>query len=234
MITIIRSEERGLAEHGWLSSRHTFSFADYYNPDMMSFGTLRVVNEDVVEPGKGFGTHPHRDMEILSYVIDGAVQHKDSMGNGSVIRPGDVQRMSAGTGVLHSEFNDSEDSPVHFLQIWVMPEKNDLPPGYEQHHYPREEKLNRWKLVASREGRDDSLTIHQAVDLYAAVLEKDHLLEYEFSDDRRGFLQVVRGSIRTPDENLQQGDALMIENRERLEIQADAEAELLLFDMASG
>lgn len=232
MNRVIRSADRGLAEHGWLTSRHTFSFADYHNPEMMGFGDLRVVNEDVVEPGMGFGTHPHRDMEIISYVIDGELRHKDSMGNGSVIRAGDVQRMTAGTGVLHSEFNHSATTPVHFLQIWILPQVGGLEPGYEQEFFSHEQKLNRWTLVGSRDGRDKSLTIHQDVDLYASALQRDRALEHGLSGSRRGFLQVVRGDVVANGEQLHPGDALAVEDEATLEITALADAELLLFDMA--
>lgn len=231
MNQVIRSEDRGLAEHGWLTSRHTFSFADYHNPEMMGFGNLRVVNEDVVEPGQGFGTHPHRDMEIVSYVIDGALEHEDSMGNGSVIEPGDLQRMTAGTGVLHSEFNHSTDSPVHFLQIWILPERNALAPGYEQQFFGREDKLNRWRLVGSRDGRDGSLKIHQDIDLRAAVLEQGRELAHAFADGRQGFLQVVRGEVDANGERLGAGDALAMQAAGVLDVLAHTEAELLLFDM---
>ena len=172
MLDIIRSETRGSADHGWLRAKHTFSFADYYDPERVEFANLRVINEDRVAPGKGFGTHPHRDMEIITYVIDGAIEHKDSMGNGTVISAGEVQRMSAGTGVLHSEFNHSQENELHLLQIWIYPEKNGLEPGYEQTRFPREEKLNRLRLVGSRDGREGSVTIHQDVDLYASILEE--------------------------------------------------------------
>ena len=170
MIQLIRSDSRGSADHGWLKARHTFSFANYYNPAMMGFGSLRVINEDRIEPSQGFGTHPHNDMEIVTYIIDGALEHKDSMGNGSVIQAGDVQRMTAGTGVRHSEFNHSSEAPVHLLQIWILPEEDSLPPGYEQRNYSRDTKLNQWRLIAAREGRDGSLRIHQDVDLHASIL----------------------------------------------------------------
>jgi redox-sensitive bicupin YhaK (pirin superfamily) len=167
MQTIIPSETRGSADHGWLKAKHTFSFADYYDPERVHFGTLRVINEDRVAPAQGFGTHPHRDMEIVTYPISGAIEHKDSMGNGTIIPAGEVQRMTAGTGVLHSEFNHSQNEELHLLQIWILPERNNLEPGYEQRAVPREEKLNRLRLIGSRDGRDGSLTIHQDVDLYA-------------------------------------------------------------------
>ncbi len=232
MIDIIRSESRGNADHGWLKSKHTFSFAGYHNPAMMGFGKLRVVNEDRVEPGKGFGTHPHRDMEILSYVVDGALEHKDSMGNGSVIRPGDVQRMTAGTGVMHSEYNHSEDDQVHFLQIWVLPERNGLEPGYEQKYFGPEDKANHWRLVGSRDGRDGSLTIHQDVDLYATELDADTELEHDFDGRRRGFLQIVRGEVEVDGEMLSAGDAVATQDLDRLTLKAKQKSEMLLFDMA--
>ena len=171
MQMIIPSETRGSADHGWLKAKHTFSFADYYDPERVHFGALRVINEDRVAPAKGFGTHPHRDMEIVTYPISGSIEHKDSMGNGTVIPAGEVQRMTAGTGVMHSEFNHSQDEELHLLQIWFLPERRNLEPGYEQRAVPREEKLNRLRLIGSRDGRDESLTIHQDVDLYASVLE---------------------------------------------------------------
>jgi redox-sensitive bicupin YhaK (pirin superfamily) len=232
MHDVIRSDARGKADHGWLQSRHTFSFADYYNPSMMGFAKLRVVNEDWIEPGKGFGTHPHRDMEIVTYMIDGALEHKDSMGNGSVIRPGELQRMTAGTGVLHSEFNHSGDELAHLLQIWILPERNGLEPGYEQKLFPRDEKLNRWRLVGSPDGRDGSLTIHQDVLLLSTVLEAGADLEYPFDGRRRGFLQVVRGAVEAEGESLTAGDALALQHAERLAVTAVEDTELLLFDMA--
>jgi quercetin 2,3-dioxygenase len=231
MIDVIRSDSRGGADHGWLKSKHTFSFADYYNPSMMGYGTLRVVNEDWIEPGMGFGTHPHRDMEIITYMLDGALEHKDSMGNGSVIRPGELQRMTAGTGVFHSEFNHSKQELAHLLQIWILPEKNGLQPGYEQKLFPREEKHNRWRLVASRDGRDGSLTIHQDVDIRATVLDKDVELGFDFSGKRRGFLQVARGTIEAEGVALVAGDAVAAQDHSSLGVRATDEAELLLFDM---
>lgn len=232
MIDVIRSESRGNADHGWLKSKHTFSFADYHNPSRMSFAKLRVVNEDRVEPGQGFGTHPHRDMEIVTYVIDGALEHKDSMGNGSIIRPGELQRMTAGTGVLHSEYNHSTEDIVHFLQIWILPERNGLEPGYEQKLFPIEEKRNRWRLVASRDGRDGALTIHQDVGLFATVLDRHIELDHAFDGNRRGFLQVVKGSVEIDGEQLLAGDAVATQDQATLQIRSIEEAELLLFDMA--
>ncbi len=231
MIDVIRSDSRGGADHGWLKSKHTFSFADYHNPSMMGFAKLRVVNEDWIEPGMGFGTHPHRDMEIVTYMIDGALEHKDSMGNGSIIRPGELQRMTAGTGVLHSEFNHSREDKAHLLQIWILPERNGLEPGYEQKLFPSEEKRNNWRLVGSRDGRDGSLTIHQDVNLLATELDTNAELEYTFDGARRGFLQVVRGSVEIDGETLAAGDALAAQDHESLHVRAEEDAELLLFDM---
>ena len=232
MIDIIRSESRGAADHGWLKSKHTFSFADYHNPQMMGFAKLRVVNEDWIEGGQGFGTHPHRDMEIVTYMIDGALEHKDSMGNGSVIRPGEMQRMTAGTGVLHSEFNHSEDERAHLLQIWILPERNGLEPGYEQKLFPPEEKTNQWRLVGSRDGRDGSLTIHQDVNLLSTELEQGNDLAYSFDGRRRGFMQVVRGSVEIEGETVVEGDAVAMQDQEEVSVRALENSELLLFDMA--
>jgi hypothetical protein len=232
MIQLIRSESRGSADHGWLKARHTFSFANYYDPAMMGFGSLRVINEDRIEPSQGFGTHPHNDMEIVTYIIDGALEHKDSMGNGSVIQAGDVQRMTAGTGVRHSEFNHSSEAPVHLLQIWILPEEDSLPPGYEQRNYSRDTKLNQWRLIAAREGRDGSLRIHQDVDLHASILEAGTTLDHSFADGRRGFLQIVSGSVDANGESLQGGDGAMITDEAALQVQATSESELLLFDIA--
>jgi len=232
MHDVIRSDSRGQADHGWLKSRHTFSFADYYNPSMMGFAKLRVVNEDWIEPGKGFGTHPHRDMEIVTYMIDGALEHKDSMGNGSVIRPGELQRMTAGTGVLHSEFNHSREELAHLLQIWILPQRNGLEPGYEQKLFPREEKHNRWRVVGSPDGRDGSLTIHQDVMLLSTVLEAGAELDYAFDGRRRGFLQVVRGRVAAEGDTLEAGDALAVQDQASLAVSALEDSELLLFDMS--
>jgi redox-sensitive bicupin YhaK (pirin superfamily) len=232
MINVIRSDSRGGADHGWLKSKHTFSFADYHNPAMMGFAKLRVVNEDWIEPGQGFGTHPHRDMEIVTYMIDGALEHKDSMGNGSIIRPGELQRMTAGTGILHSEFNHSSVEQAHLLQIWILPDRNGLEPGYEQTLFPAEEKHNRWRLVGSRDGRDGSLTIHQDVNLLSTVLDENVEVSYAFAGRRRGFLQVVRGEIAIESERLVAGDAATMQDNGALNVRALESAELLLFDMA--
>jgi quercetin 2,3-dioxygenase len=197
----------------------------------MGFGSLRVINEDRIEAGKGFETHPHRDMEIVTYIIDGALEHKDSMGNGSTIRPGELQRMTAGTGVLHSEFNPSDDK-THLLQIWILPEKKGLEPGYEQKFFERDGKTNKWQLLGSRDGRDGSLTIHQDISLSSTVLDSGNSLDYAFDASRRGFLHVVNGQIHLDDEVLRTGDGIAITDSESLSIRAAAESELLMFDMA--
>lgn len=231
MMDVIQSESRGSADHGWLRAKHTFSFAEYQNPERVHFGKVRVINEDRIAPGKGFGTHPHRDMEIVTYVIDGAIAHKDSMGNGTVITAGEIQRMTAGTGVQHSEFNHSQDKELHLLQIWIYPEKKGLEPGYEQTRFSREEKLNRLRLVGSRDGRDGSITIHQDVDLYASVLEAGNKLSLELRPDRKVFVQVVDGDIAVNGQRLSAGDGAQMEDERALQVSALTEAEFLVFDM---
>ena len=231
MIDIIHAESRGAADHGWLKAKHSFSFADYFDPSRMGFASIRVINEDRIEPGQGFGTHPHKDMEIVTYIIDGALEHKDSMGNGSVIRAGDVQRMTAGTGVHHSEFNHSETETVHLLQIWILPEENSLQPGYEQQHFDRKDKLNQWRLIASRDARESSMRVHQAVDLYASVLEAGHELRHSFAAGQSGFLQIVSGSVAANGEQLTAGDGATIQDVDELIFEATSEAEAILFDM---
>lgn len=231
MVDIIHSETRGSANHGWLQARHTFSFADYYDPERVQFGNLRVINEDRVAPGKGFGTHPHRDMEIVTYVIAGAIEHKDSMGNGTIISAGEIQRMTAGTGVLHSEFNHSSEEELHLLQIWILPEKNGLQPGYEQRRFDRESKLNRLRLVGSRDGADGSMTIHQDVSLYASVLEPGGELSHKLAQGRRAFVQVVNGDLKINGRMMAAGDGARIEGQDSIEFSAITEAEFLLFDM---
>ncbi|MBA3547471.1 MAG: pirin family protein [Nannocystis sp.] len=232
MLTIRRSHERGHADHGWLDSHHTFSFADYHDPRHMGFRTLRVINEDCVAPGKGFGTHSHRDMEIISYVLAGALEHKDSLGTGSVIRPGDVQRMSAGTGVAHSEFNSSHTEPVHFLQIWILPETRGSAPGYEQKRFEPEARSGRLRLIASRDGREGSVVIHQDVALYAALLAPGQSVTHSFAPGRHGWLQVARGAVTVGDATLRAGDGAALEQTEKIEIAGVEAAELLLFDLA--
>ncbi len=231
MIDIIRSETRGSADHGWLKAKHTFSFANYYDPQRVQFGDLRVINEDRVAPGQGFGTHPHKDMEIVTYVIDGAIEHKDSMGNGTVINAGEFQRMTAGTGVLHSEFNHSSEEELHLLQIWILPEMQNLEPGYEQTLFDRESKLNQLRLVGSRDGRDGSLTIHQDVDLYASVLEQGHEVALDDVGERRIFVQVVSGDIIVNDESLNAGDGAAIAQADEVRISAGSDAEFLLINL---
>ena len=226
------SEERGRGSHGWLDSRHTFSFADYHDPAHMGFRALRVINEDRVQAGKGFGTHPHRDMEIISYVLEGELGHKDSMGTGSVIRPGDVQRMSAGTGVLHSEMNPSPTNPVHFFQIWLMPERRGIPAGYEQKHFPAEEKRGRLRLVASRDGRDGSITVNQDADLYAGLFTPGEGARLELRPGRHAWIQVARGEVTVNGETLREGDGAAVSEEAALDLKATADAEVLVFDLA--
>ena len=231
MITLRKSAERGQADHGWLHSQHSFSFADYYDPQEMGWGPLRVINEDRVEPGQGFGTHGHRDMEIISYVLDGELQHKDSMGNGTVIRPGDVQRMSAGTGVRHSEFNPSPSAPVHFLQIWIEPAAPGMAPGYEQKFFAAEEKHGQLRLAASQDGREGSVTVHRDASLYAALLASGEQVTHRFAAKRFGYVHVVNGAVRVNGLQLATGDAAKIQSEEELTIAADEDSEVLLFDL---
>jgi redox-sensitive bicupin YhaK (pirin superfamily) len=233
MLAIRPANERGHANFGWLDSRHTFSFGQYFDPAFMGFGPLRVINEDRVKPGQGFGTHGHSDMEIISYVLDGALEHKDSLGTGSIIRPGDVQRMTAGTGVRHSEFNASATDPVHFLQIWILPEKDGLEPSYEQRAFSEDEKDGQLRLVGSRDGRDGSVTIHQDVDLYASLLGAGDAVSYELADGRYGWVQVARGSVRLDDRELTAGDGVALTGARRLKLEGIDDAEILLFDMRS-
>lgn len=231
MISIRHAEERGLASLGWLNSRHTFSFGHYFDPKHMGFGSLRVINEDRVQPGRGFGTHGHENMEIISYVLDGALKHKDSIGNGSVIRPGDVQRMSAGSGVRHSEFNASTTDLVHFLQIWILPETRGLEPSYEQTHFASEEKRGRLRLVGSKDGRDGSVTIHQDVDLYATLLHEGEAVRHTLAEGRRGWVQVAQGSAMLNGDQLYPGDGVAVEGTTELTLNGTSETELLVFDM---
>ncbi|MEL7312610.1 MAG: pirin family protein [Pseudomonadota bacterium] len=232
MIAIRSAEQRGVANFGWLDSRHTFSFGHYYDPDHMGFGPLRVINEDKVEPGQGFATHGHSDMEIISYVLDGALEHKDSLGTGSIIKPGDVQRMSAGTGVRHSEYNASKTDPVHFLQIWIIPDRKGLEPSYEQTTFSQEDKQGRLRLVGSRDGRDGSVTIHQDVDLYASVLSTGDSVSHSIEAGRVGWLQVARGEVQIDGQQLKAGDGVAITGPSDLAIEAATSTEFLLFDMA--
>lgn len=231
MMEIRRSNDRGVGDHGWLYSRHSFSFANYYDPAHMGFGPLRVINEDVVQPGHGFGTHGHRDMEIISYVLDGALEHKDSAGNGSVIRYGDVQRMSAGRGIMHSEFNHSDTDPVHFLQIWIMPNVAGIEPGYEEKHFSTESKQGQWRLIASEGGKDGSVHIHQDAKVYAAIADKDDTLDYSLPGQRCAYLHVARGKVTVNGESLDTGDAVKIVNERRIDVTDAQDAEILLFDL---
>lgn len=232
MKSIRRSEARGLGEHGWLSSRHTFSFAGYYDLQHMGFRSLRVINEDQVAPGHGFGTHPHRNMEIISYVLEGALEHADSMGTGSVIRPGDVQRMSAGTGVTHSEYNHSKTEPVHFLQIWIVPEKQGLKPSYEQKNFSEESKRDQLRLIASNDGRDGSVSVHQDVSLYASLVSSEKALSYQPKAGRYTWLHVAKGEIKLNGELLRAGDAYATDEDEVLRLESATQGEVLIFDLA--
>ncbi|MEZ2229880.1 pirin family protein [Microcoleus sp.] len=232
MIAIRKSEARGHANHGWLDSYHTFSFANYYDPKYMNFRSLRVINEDVINGGKGFGTHGHTDMEIITYVLEGALEHKDSLGTGAVIKPGEVQRMSAGTGIQHSEFNHSPSDSVHLLQIWLLPDRNGLTPSYEQRDFPLVERRGRLRLVAARDARDGAVKIHQDVDLYAAVLDKDARVSHVLQSNRYAWVQVARGSVLLNGLALEQGDGAAVSDESELVIEATADAEFLLFDLA--
>lgn len=232
LMLIRRSEDRGLTRTDWLESRHTFSFGSYYDPRQMGFGVLRVINEDRVRPGMGFGTHPHRDMEILTYVVQGALAHKDSMGNGSVIRAGDVQRMTAGTGVTHSEYNESGSDSVHFLQIWILPIQERLAPGYEQRTFALDPGTP-LALVASGDGREGSVTVHQDVSLHLGVLKGGKEIDHVFRKDRHGWLQMVRGTLACGGETLRAGDGASIEPG-TLRFRAPEDAEFLLFDLPLG
>ena len=233
MITLRPADERGQADYGWLHTRYTFSFADYYDPKHVHFRSLRVINEDHVEPGHGFGTHPHRDMEIITYVLEGALAHKDSMGTGSTIRPGEVQRMSAGTGVLHSEFNHSPSEQVHLLQIWILPERKGIEPGYEQKEFARESKLNRLRLVAAPGGEEGSVTIHQDARLYGSILEAGKSVRHDLAKGRYAWLQVVRGEVSLNGTALKAGDGAAVERETALEIIGRVpSSEFLLFDLA--
>jgi len=231
MIEIRKSEDRGRADHGWLRSYHTFSFADYYDPENMGFGHLRVINEDRIQPGTGFGTHGHRDMEIISYVLEGALAHKDSMGTGSTIVPGDVQRMSAGKGVLHSEFNHAQDV-THFLQIWIEPNVSGISPSYEQRHFDAASKRGRLRLVASPDGRDGSVTIHQDAYLYAALLDGADRAVHKLQPGRRAYLHVARGKLTANGQPLETGDALKAADTAEIVLEKGKDAEILLFDLA--
>lgn len=231
MITIRLSEERGHLNHGWLDTYHTFSFASYHDPDHMGFRVLRVINEDRVRPGEGFPTHSHADMEIITYVLKGALEHKDSMGHGTIIRPGEVQRMSAGTGITHSEFNHSKQELVHLLQIWILPEERGIDPGYEQTSFSDAEKKGKLCLIASRDGRDGSLTVHQDMNLYAALIEPGEKITYSMPRGRHAWVQVTRGELELDDHPLKAGDGAAISEDESITLIGSSETEILLFDL---
>jgi hypothetical protein len=233
MIKVRKSNERGASNFGWLDSKHSFSFGHYYDPKNMGFGTLRVINEDIVDGGAGFGTHPHDNMEIISYVLEGALEHKDSIGTGSVIRPGDVQRMSAGTGIAHSEFNASETDPVHFLQIWVLPKERGLKPSYEQKSFPPEARQGRLQLVGARDGRDGAVTIHQDLDLHVANLAKGDTVTHTLGSRRKAWVQVTRGEVTVNGSVVGRGDGAALTDETEVTIAANDNAEVLLFDIGA-
>jgi len=232
MIAVRKSEERGHADHGWLNTFHTFSFNTYRDENWMGFRKLRVLNDDRVAAGQGFGTHPHNDMEIVSYVLEGALEHKDSMGNGSVIRPGDVQRMSAGTGVMHSEFNPSDDEPAHFLQIWIFPDKKGYEPSYEQTAFTREEKLGKLRLIASNDGADGSVSINQDARIYATVLEEGMEVTASVDEGRHMWIHVASGEARLGDVELKAGDGASVSDESEIALTGVDNAEVLVFDLA--
>lgn len=231
MLEVRHAQQRGVANFGWLNSRHTFSFGHYHDPRHMGFGPLRVINEDRVQPGRGFDTHGHRDMEIVSYVLEGALEHKDSMGNGSIIKPGDVQRMTAGTGVRHSEFNHSQEELVHFLQIWILPEQEGLTPGYEQKSFSDAERHHTLRLVGSRDGRDGSVMIHQDVNLYATSLDEGDEVAHEPAAGRKVWVQIARGHAKVNGTVLEAGDGVALADESHLTLRGVSNAEILLFDM---
>jgi redox-sensitive bicupin YhaK (pirin superfamily) len=232
MITLRRAADRFHTNIDWLDSWHTFSFGDHYDPGQMGFRALRVINDDTVQPGQGFGTHPHRDMEILTYVLEGALAHRDSTGGGSVIRPGDVQRMTAGTGVTHSESNASQDEPVHFLQIWIVPERRGVEPGYEQTSFPAKERSGKLRLLASREAREGSVKVHQDASVYGTVLGKGERVSHQLQPGRHAWVQVARGAIDLNGERLAAGDGAAVSDERTLALQGVDGAEVLLFDLA--
>ena len=232
MIEVRKGADRGYADHGWLKSFHTFSFADYHDPANMGFGALRVINEDRISPGRGFGTHGHKDMEIISYVLEGELEHKDNMGTGSVIRPGDVQRMSAGRGVLHSEYNHSKSDGVHFLQIWIQPDVVGIAPGYEQKRFESTEKRGRLRLIASPDAREDSVTIHQDATLLAGLFDTGETEEYPLLSGRRAWVHAARGEVTINGIRLTAGDALKVADVDRLAIEQGNKSEIILFDLA--
>jgi len=232
MITLRKSSDRGQADHGWLKSQHSFSFADYHDPDHMGFGNLRVINEDRIAPGTGFGTHGHRDMEIVSYVLEGALAHRDSMGNGATIVPGEVQRMSAGRGVMHSEFNAARDATTHFLQIWILPSQRGIDPGYEQKAFADAEKRGRLRVVASPDGRDGSLIVHADASLHAGLLHGAERAQLALAPGRLGYVHVARGALQVNGQPLAAGDAALLRGEPQIELADGRDAEVLVFDLA--
>ena len=235
-LKVRKSSDRGYANHGWLQSYHSFSFAEYFDRNHMHFSALRVINDDIIAPAQGFGTHPHRDMEIITYILRGELQHKDNIGTGSVIRAGDVQRMTAGTGVAHSEFNASATSDVHLLQIWIMPDSFNLQPSYEEKHFSTEQKLNLWCLIAARNKQTSGLqeavlTVHQDMQLYASVLDAQARVDYTVNDNRSAYLHIARGNVEIDGQQLASGDAVMLDGSAELLVKANAESEMLLFDL---
>ncbi|MDN3577398.1 pirin family protein [Chitinimonas viridis] len=233
MLTLRRSADRGYADHGWLKSFHSFSFAEYYDPKHMGFGPLRVINEDRVAPGAGFGTHGHRDMEIISYVLEGGLEHRDSMGNGSVIRPGDVQRMSAGKGVMHSEYNGSVDHSVHFLQIWIMPSATGIAPGYEEKHFDAAQKRGRLCLIASPDAAEGSVSVHQDARLYAGLFDAEEQGALTIDPGRLAYVHLARGSLQVNGQALEAGDALLLHGEPLVTLAQGRDAEVLVFDMVA-
>jgi redox-sensitive bicupin YhaK (pirin superfamily) len=231
MKAVRKSEERGHFDHGWLDTRHTFSFAEYYDPAHMGFATLRVINEDTVAPARGFGAHPHRDMEILTWVVSGAVEHADSMGNRAVVRPGEIQRMTAGTGVTHSEINPSPSEPLHLMQIWIVPERRGLEPGYEQQAFADADRRGRLLLIASPDRRDGSVQIHQDVSLYTSLLAPGERVDHRLAPGRRAWLQVIRGDLDVSGERVRSGDGVAVSDEDTLSVTAHGPSEILLFDL---
>jgi redox-sensitive bicupin YhaK (pirin superfamily) len=233
MLTLRKAQDRGYADHGWLKTYHSFSFASYYDPAHMGWGNLRVINEDRIAAGTGFGKHGHRNMEIISYVLSGELAHQDSMGNVKGIPPGDVQRMSAGSGVMHSEFNHAKDQTTHFLQIWIEPAKADIPPGYEQKTIPAKDKRGTLRLVASPDGADDSVTIHADAALYAGFFDGNEHAELALDPERKAYVHLVRGTLRVNGQPMNAGDALLLDHESRIEVSHGCEAEVLVFDLAA-
>jgi redox-sensitive bicupin YhaK (pirin superfamily) len=230
-LQVRKSADRGYADRGWLQSYHSFSFAEYFDRKHMHFSALRVINDDIIAPGQGFGMHPHRDMEIITYILRGELQHKDNIGNGSIIKVSAVQRMTAGTGVVHSEFNASDTGDVHLLQIWIMPDSLNLEPSYEEKHFSAEQKLNQWCLIAARDNQGSALKVHQDMQLYASVLDAQTSLAYTVNDNRSAYLHIARGKVEIDGQQFESGDAVMLDGSAELQIKANEQSEVLLFDL---